>query len=250
MSNVVLNVEKRSDSELKKNASRRLRASEFVPGTIYGLNLEPVSIKVNAVKFKDVLKGRSMANLILDMHIKDDGEEKKEITLIKEIQKHPINSKLIHIDFIRIQMKKEVETSVPVIILNEEESIGVKEDGGVIQHSLREIHVACLPTDIPENIEIDLLELHLGDSVRVENIDLGEKIKILSNPEEVIVSIIHPTHLVIEEPEVEEEEELEEEVEEPEVIGKDKEGKEEEVPEAEAKDKDKVKDKDKEEKKS
>ncbi len=250
MSNVVLNVEKRSDNELKKNAARRLRASGYVPGTIYGLNIEPVSIKVNAVKFKDILKGRSMANLILDMHVMDDGKEKKETTLIKEIQKHPINSRLIHIDFIRIQMKKEVETSVPIIILNEEESTGVKEDGGVIQHSLREIHISCLPTDIPENVEIDLLELHLGDTVRVEDVDLGEKIKILSNPEEVIVSIIHPTHLVVEEPEVEEEEELEEEAEEPEVIGKEKEGKEEEVPEAEAKDKDRTREKDREEKQS
>jgi len=237
MSSVVLNVEKRSDSELKKNASRRLRATGFVPGTIYGLNLEPVSIKINTIELKAILKGRSMANLILDMHVNDDGKEKKETTLIKEIQKHPINSKLVHIDFIRIQMKKEVETSVPVIILNEEESIGVKEDGGVIQHSLREIHVSCLPTDIPENVEIDLIDLHLGDTVRVEDIDLGEKIKILSNPEEVIVSIIHPTHLVIEEPEVEEEEELEEEVEEPELISKEKEGKEEEASEAEGKDK-------------
>ena len=250
MSNVVLNVEKRSDNELKKNASRRLRASGYVPGTIYGLNLQPVSIKVDAVKFKDILKGRSMANLILDIHVRDDGKEKKETTLIKEVQKHPINSRLIHIDFIRIQMKKEVETSVPVIILNEEESIGVKEDGGVIQHSLREIHVSCLPTDIPENVEIDLLELHLGDIVRVEDVDLGEKIKILSNPEEVIVSIIHPTHLVVEEPEVEEEEELEEEAEEPELIGKEKEGKEEEAPETEVKDKDKAREKDKEEKQS
>ena len=250
MSNVVLNVEKRSDNELKKNASRRLRASGYVPGTIYGLNLQPVSIKVDAVKFKDILKGRSMANLILDIHVRDDGKEKKETTLIKEVQKHPINSRLVHIDFIRIQMKKEVETSVPVIILNEEESIGVKEDGGVIQHSLREIHVSCLPTDIPENVEIDLLELHLGDIVRVEDVDLGEKIKILSNPEEVIVSIIHPTHLVVEEPEVEEEEELEEEAEEPELIGKEKEGKEEEAPETEVKDKDKAREKDKEEKQS
>jgi large subunit ribosomal protein L25 len=237
MSNVVLNAEKRSESELKKNASRRLRASGLVPGTIYGLNLEPVSIKLSANDFKDVLKGRSISNLILDVHVKDDGKEKKETTLIKEIQKHPINSRLVHVDFIRIQMKKEVETSVPIVILNEEESAGVKEDGGVIQHSLREIQVSCLPADIPEKIEVDLLELHLGDIVRVEDIKLDEKIKVLSNPDEVIVSIIHPTHLVVEEPEVEAEEEIEAEAEEPELITREKEGKEEEASEAEAKDK-------------
>ncbi len=229
MSNVALIVEKRNENELKKNASRRLRAGGFVPGTIYGLNSDPVSIKVNSSEFKTVLKGRSIANLILDMHIKGDGKEKKETALIKEIQKHPLNSKLMHIDFIRIEMKREVETSVPIIVLNEEESIGVKEDGGVIQHSLREIHISCLPADIPEKVEIDLIDLHLGDNVRVEDIDLGENIKILSNPEEVIVSIIHPTHLVVEKPEVEEEEAVEEELEEPELITREKEAKEEDT---------------------
>lgn len=230
MSSVVLKVEKRNEDEIKKNASRRLRASGFVPANIYGLNSDPVSIKVDEKEFRNLLKGRSISNLILDMHIKSDGKEKKETTLIKEIQKHPINSKLIHIDFIRIQMKKEVETSVPIIILNEEESVGVKEDGGVIQHSLRELHVSCLPADIPEKVEYDIIDLHLGASVRVSDIKLGDNIKILSNPEEVIVSIIHPTHLVVEEPEVEEEEELEEEVQEPEIITREKEGKEEEEP--------------------
>jgi len=235
MSNILLNVEKRNKNELKKNAARRLRSEGFIPANIYGLNKNPISIKVDEGDFRAILKGRSISNLILDMHIKSDGKEKKETTLIKEIQKHPINSDLIHIDFIRIQMKREVETSVPIIILNEEESVGVKEDGGVVQHSLRELHISCLPADIPERVEYDIIGLHLGESVRVADIDLEEKIKVLNNPEEVIVSIIHPTHLVVEEPEVEEEEEVEEDIKEPEVIGKEKEGKEEEPEEAKEK---------------
>ncbi len=222
MSNVVLNVAKRNDDELKKNASRRLRASGFVPGTIYGLSNDPVNVKIDAKNFKDILKGRSVASLILDIHLKDDGKDKKEITLIKDIQRHPISKDFVHVDFIRIEMKKEVETSIPILILNEEDSVGIKEELGVLQHSLRELHIVCLPGDIPDKIEYDVIDLHMGESVKVSDVSIPDNVRVLSNPEEIVVSIIHPTHLVVEEPEEEEEEIEGEEAAEPELITKDK----------------------------
>jgi len=218
MSNTVIKVVKRDKDELKKNASRRLRAEGFIPATIYGQAAEPVSIKIDKKDFKELLKNRSISNLIFDMHFKDDGKEKKETTLIKEFQKDPISTDFLHIDFIRIQMKKEVETSVHISLLNEEEAIGVKEGGGVIQHGLRELRIACLPADIPEKITYDVKELEMGQSIKVSDITASEAIRILNNPEEVIVSIIHPTHLVVEQPV----EEVEAEGEEPEVIAKEK----------------------------
>ncbi len=218
MSNTVIKVVKRDKDELKKNASRRLRAEGFIPATIYGQAAEPVSIKIDKKDFKELLKNRSISNLIFDMHFKDDGKEKKETTLIKEFQKDPISTDFLHIDFIRIQMKKEVETSVHISLLNEEEAIGVKEGGGVIQHGLRELRIACLPADIPEKITYDVKELEMGQSIKVSDITASEAISILNNPEEVIVSIIHPTHLVVEQPV----EEVEAEGEEPEVIAKEK----------------------------
>ncbi|MBN1299280.1 MAG: 50S ribosomal protein L25 [Actinobacteria bacterium] len=216
MSNVALKVQKRNKEELKKNASRRLRSEGFIPAVVYGLSQEPVEVKIDTKEFKDTIKGRSLANLILDMHIKIDGKDKKETTLIKDMQKDPISAEILHIDFIRIQMKTEVEATVPLHILNEETSVGVKEEGGVLQHGLREIHLICLPADIPEAIEYDIKELHIGDNVRVSDIVLSDAIKILNNPEEVVVSIIHPTHMVVEEEAVAEEE-VEEE---PELISK------------------------------
>lgn len=220
MENLVLEVNKRSDNELKKNASRRLRRDGFIPAVMYGLDLEPVSIKVSEKEFKDLLKGRSAANLIFDMVINENGNRKKETVILKDIQRDPISREFLHLDFLRIQMEKEVETLVPIIIINEEESIGVKEEGGVIQHGLRELHISCLPKDIPEKIEYDVANLKLGESVRVSDIKAPENIKVLSHPEEVVVSIIHPTQLR-EEKEVIEEEITEEE--EPELVGKEKE---------------------------
>jgi large subunit ribosomal protein L25 len=199
MSNTALKVDKRSKEELKKNASRRLRAEGFIPAVVYGLAQEPLEIKINSKEFKDTIKGKSLSNLILDIHVKVDGKDKKEITLIKDMQKDPINADILHIDFIRIQMKTEVEATVPVHILNEEISTGIKEEGGVLQHGLREIHIMCLPADIPDMLEYDIKELHIGENVRVSDIIVNEGIKILNNPDEVVVSIIHPTHLVVEE---------------------------------------------------
>jgi large subunit ribosomal protein L25 len=218
MSSVVIKADVRREEEKKKNASRRMRYSGFIPAVVYGQNQQPVEIKLNTREFKDLIKGRSLSNLILDLQFKYDGKEKKETTLIKEIQKDPISTEIVHIDFIRIQMKKEVEAAVPVHITSEEESAGVKEEGGVVQHGLREIHVVCLPADIPESIVYDIKELHMGNNVKVSDIKIGENIKILNNPEEVIVSIIHPTHAVVEQPEAIEEAETE-----PEVITKGKE---------------------------
>ncbi|MBM3706999.1 MAG: 50S ribosomal protein L25 [Actinobacteria bacterium] len=222
MRSILLKAETRNKDELKKNSSRRLRNEGFIPATIYGQSEEPVSVKFNTQEFKDIIKGHSISNLILDIQIKSDGRDKKETTIIKEIQRGPISADLLHVDFLRIQMKKEVETIVPVVILSEEESAGVKEEGGVVQHGLRELHVLCLPADIPEKVEYDIKELHIGHNIRVSDLAVMDGIKILNHPEEVIVSIIHPTHMVIEQPAAEVGAELEEEAAEPELITKEK----------------------------
>ena len=218
MSNVSLKVEIRSKEELKNNSSRRLRAGGFIPATIYGQAEEPQSIKIDSIQLKEILKGKSTASLIIEMTMSIGGKNKKEITIIKDSQKNPFTHEFKHIDFYRIQMEKEVETTVPVVILNEEESIGVKEEGGVVQHGLRELHIACLPMQIPERITYDIIDLKMGHIIKVSDLIIGSDVRVLNHPEEIIVSIIHPTHLVVEQVAVEEEEVVAE----PEVISKEK----------------------------
>jgi large subunit ribosomal protein L25 len=217
MSNVSLKVEIRGKEELKNNASRRLRASGFVPATIYGQAEEPRSIKVDSKQLKEILKGKSTASLIIEMNMSIDGKSKKEVTIIKDAQKNPFTHEFTHIDFYRIQMEKEVETTVPVVILNEEESVGVKEEDGVVQHGLRELHISCLPMQIPERITYDIKDLRMGHVIKVADLIIDSDVKVLNHPEEIIVSIIHPTHLVVEQVAAEEETAAE-----PEVITKEK----------------------------
>ena len=159
------------------------------------------------------------------MHIDGAKKNNKEAVLIKEFQRDPVTREFLNVDFLRIQMEKEIETTVPIHIINEEVAVGIKDDGGVLQHGLRELHIYCFPADIPEYIEYDIKDLDMGITVRVSDINISDKIKILNDPGEVVVSIIHPTQLKEEEL-VTEEEAVE--VVEPEVIGKEKEESEEE----------------------
>jgi large subunit ribosomal protein L25 len=191
MSNVAIKAEKRNKDELKRSAAGRLRAAGYIPGTIYGQSQEPLNIKFSRTEFKEVIKGKSINNIILDMHVKADGKEKRETALIKEVQQNPMNLEFLHIDFMRIEMKTEVETSVHVSIINEESSVGVKVENGVVQHGLRELHITCLPSDIPDRIEYDIKDLSIGHIIRVADLVLKEGIKVLNSPDEVIVAIVH-----------------------------------------------------------
>ncbi len=213
MESLRLTVDKREKEELGNNAARRLRRGNYIPAVLYGLAREPVSLKVDAKGFSGIIKGKGTANLIFDLSV--GKSKKKEAVILKDMQRDPITRDFVHLDFLRIEMKKEVETQVPLQILNEEIAIGIKEEGGVLQHSLRELHVACLPGDIPQSIDFDISELKIGDAVRVEDLEVDEKIKVLNDPQEVIISIIHPSQLIEEEEEEEEAEALE-----PELIGK------------------------------
>ena len=226
MKNIELQVEAREKSELRKDVSRKLALLDYIPAVIYGLEKDPASVKVQRKVIAKLLKGHNISSIIFDIHL-DKGAKDKEAVIIKEYQRDPISRELRHLDFLRIQMKKEIETSVPVKILNEDIATGIKEDGGVLQHGLRELHIICLPADIPENIEYDIKDLGMNEIIRVENIEIEEKIRILNDPSEVLLSIIPPTELKEEElvpegEEGEEGEELEEGAEEPELIGKKK----------------------------
>jgi large subunit ribosomal protein L25 len=225
MGNIVIEVEKREEKEIKNKASRKIRAGNYIPAVVYGLKKDPISIKVKEKEFREVIKGKSMYSAIFNLKIGGEGKGSKETVLVKEFQRDAITRNLLHIDFLRIKMEEEIETSVPVHILNEDIAIGIKEKSGVLQHGLREFHVSCLPADIPDYIEYDIAELDMGSAVRVADVKVADKIKVLNDPEEVVVSIIHPTQLKEEEEEEKAEEEVEE-AREPEVIGKGKEEKE------------------------
>jgi large subunit ribosomal protein L25 len=203
---------------LGKGAARALRRQGLIPGIVYGRDFDPIPIQVDLEEIKRLLHHESLESMLIRMKL--NGRE--ETVMVKEIQRHPVTYDILHVDFHKISMTEEVTTHVPIELVGE--SVGVKE-GGILEFLLRELEIRCLPTEIPEHITVDISQMRIGDSLRVGDMDLGEKVTILDDPDTVIVLIAAP---VVQE-EVAEAEEIEEAEEaEPELVGEEKGEKEEE----------------------
>ena len=181
-----LQAEKRD--ETGKGVARRLRADGRVPGVLYGQGVEPVALSVDAREMFHILHGAAGANALVDLVV--DGSE--HLVLAREIQRDYIHNSLIHIDFLAVSRTQAITVNVPVVETGE--AAGVKE-GGVVEHHLREVAVECFPQDVPDQIEIDISELELGDMVHVSDLVAPEGVTILTNLEDAVLSIITPAVL-------------------------------------------------------
>jgi len=198
-----------------KNASRRLRREGKVPVIFYGPATDNVSLIIQKTDIFKILKSETGENTIFRVSI----DSKTQNAMIKEIQTDPVSDEILHTDLIQIAMDKAVQISVPIVL--EGEAVGVKAEGGFVDVSTREVEVECLPSDIPEKVILDISDLHLHQTMKIEDIPIPENVEILSDPNTVVVHIAAPVaeEVVVEE---EEEEELIGEGEEPEIIKKEK----------------------------
>jgi large subunit ribosomal protein L25 len=181
-----LQAEKRD--ETGKGVARKLRAAGRVPGVLYGQGVEPVALSVDAREMFHILHGAAGANALVDLVV--DGNE--HLALAREIQRDYIHNALIHIDFLAVSRTETITANVPVVETGE--AAGVKE-GGVVEHHLREVAVECFPQDLPDQIEIDITEIALGDMVHVSDLVAPQGVTILTNPEDAVLSIITPAVL-------------------------------------------------------
>lgn len=198
-------------SDTGKGAARSHRRGGRVPGILYGHGEESISLSVDANELSRLVNAISIENTLVDLEL--EGTKQPYKVLIRELQTHPFKSDVLHIDFFHIAMDEKITVDVPLALVGVPE--GVKNKGGVVDHQLREIQVSCLPSDIPEQFEVDISALDIGDSIHVGELEVGD-IEILVDPDRSVVNVLAPTVIV----EEEEEEELEEEMEEPEVIGR------------------------------
>lgn len=199
-----------------KGAAKKLRAKGMLPAVVYGESVEPQPITVDLKELKSAIHTDAGQNVILNLQVEGVKKGKDETALIREIQRDPIKGDLLHADFLKIALDEKIQATVPMLVLGE--APGAKE-GGVLQHGLWEVQVECLPTDLPEHIEIDVSNLGMGEAIRVGDLQTSEKVHILTHSEETVVSIIPPRVEVAPPPAAE--------VAEPEVIGEAKEEREE-----------------------
>lgn len=189
-------------TETGKGPAGRLRAEGRIPAVLYGEKIEPVSVSVDSRELHSVISREGAATSIVKLAI-DGGVA--ETAMIKEIQRDPIKDRLVHIDFMKIAMDTKVTAQVSLAMVGD--SVGVKE-GGIVQQAMREVEVEALPTDLPENIEVDITEMAVGDSMRIADLTAPAGVVILSNLDDVVLSVVPPTKM--EEVVVPVEEELEE----------------------------------------
>ncbi len=170
-------------SGIGKSVTRKLRAAGTTPGVIYGLDKDPESLGVSSQELKKLLRSTG-ENVLLDLAVKG---KKTEKVLLREVQRHPVTEDIIHVDFLRIDLTKEIEVTVPVRLVGTAE--GVKA-GGVLEFVRRELRLSCLPTKIPDHVEVDISALNINDAVHVSDVSVTDA-EILTNAARTIV-VVHP----------------------------------------------------------
>ena len=177
---------------LGKQANKKYRKDGFIPAVIYGKNKDNLNILVDPIKLKKLLKNEAGENTIIEMKL--DKSDLKKNVLLKDAHLDTLTSDPLHLDFYEITEGIDVKVSAPLLFTGKPE--GVK-NGGVIQTLSNEIKIECLPTNIPNIIEINISDLNIGDTLRVKDIKPMDGIEILSNPESTIISVLAP-RLVVE----------------------------------------------------
>jgi len=206
-----LTVQAEERQKTGKGANRRLRMQGKLPAVVYGQGLETLAVSVNAQDVDLILHSEAGHNTIFQLQVSG----KLTDVLIKDYQLDPVKGSLLHADFQAVALDQKMTFAVPVQVEGTAQGVIA---GGVLDQVLREIEVECLPTEVPDHIPLDVTELEIGDSVRVEALQLDSpKISLLSAPDLVILSIV-PPQVEEEVEEIVEEEELEE----PELIKKGK----------------------------
>lgn len=171
-------------------SARRLRKAEMVPSIIYGGKKGPRPVSVSTADIIKLGHGLSIENMMLDIKVGTGDKGKFEAVLVKEVQHDPVTGKLLHIDFNAISLHEKVSIDVPIEEAGEAE--GVTQQGGVLEHLLRNIEVECLPSDIPEKIILDVSSLKIGDSLYVKDIVPPGGVTILDDMKLAVFSVSAP----------------------------------------------------------
>ncbi|MDI9611701.1 MAG: 50S ribosomal protein L25 [Acidobacteriota bacterium] len=170
-----------------KNANRRIRQSGRIPAVIYGRGKASMAVSVDPVVIWNILHSDAGRNTIFNISVDGSAESP---AMVKDYQRHPVKGNLLHVDLMEIAMDRRLVLSVNVELQGE--ARGVKLEGGILDFVTRAIDIECLPADIPESIKVDVSQLKINDYVRVRDLDLGDKVVILSEPDVVVVTVAPP----------------------------------------------------------
>lgn len=170
---------------------KRIRRENFVPAVIYGEQAKPTNVKVDRSIYERIMRQHHGQSVIFRLNVMEGDKKLKDYSVIvKEEQHDPVSEALVHIDFNWISLTKEIEVKVPIETRGE--PIGVKRDGGSLEHILWELPVICLPTKIPQKIVVEVAHLEIGDAIHIKDITLSEGVRTKQDPGSILVSVIPP----------------------------------------------------------
>ncbi|MBP6725088.1 MAG: 50S ribosomal protein L25/general stress protein Ctc [Halioglobus sp.] len=157
--------------DLGKGASRRLRRlADHVPAIIYGGDRDPQPLTLVRKDLEKALENEAFYSHVLTINVGND----KQQAILKDLQRHPAKETVMHADFLRVNENRAIKVHVPIHFINEANSHGVKTQGGIVQHQETDIEVQCLPSKIPEYIEVDMLNVEIGQIIHLSDITLPE----------------------------------------------------------------------------
>ena len=194
---IILNADPRERTG--SNKARVIRKIDgMVPAIVYGDEKETLNIKL---KLNELTKAAENELFYTQVLLIKTGENEEKVVL-KELQKDPAKGKFLHADFQRVSRKTKLKVVIPVNFVNEDECVGIREDGGVVAKAIREIEIMCLAGNIPESIDVDIENLHLGESLRLTEISLpeGSEIPGLSDETDQMVVSVNAPKAVEEDP--------------------------------------------------
>lgn len=176
-------------SQVQRAEVKKLRASGRVPATIYGRQAGPQNLELNSKEFADLLNHAASENVLVDLTVDSDVRAKR-LALVQEIQHHPLDGKVLHVDFHEVAENEKVTVQVPVETSGE--AAGVKTGGGTLEHILFKLKVRSLPKDLPEQIVLDVTALEIGKSIHLGDIQAPSGVEILGDKHLTVVAVSAP----------------------------------------------------------
>ncbi len=182
-----LNVTKRDGSG--KRRMSRLRHSGVIPGVVYGDNMKPLPVAVSKHDLIQLLHSTAGEHALVTLRLGGSGSWEKPV-LVKDIQHDPVNGQFLHVDFHAIALTERLKVRVALVLKGE--PVGVKQEGGILEHFLREVEVECLPTEIPAHVEFDVTALTIGQTIHVKDLQAPANTKITSDPDGAVAAVLKP----------------------------------------------------------
>jgi large subunit ribosomal protein L25 len=171
-----------------KGAAKGLRRGGLVPAVVYGRGREPKSVAVEARALDAALQTHAGRNVLIDLDLPNGGAGPTTV-VIKATQRDIFRHDLIHVDFHAISLTDTIEAGVPVVLAGTAKGVA---EGGIVEHHLRQVRVECLPTQIPDRFVLDITELLVGRSLHASDLVVPDGVKLLTEPDEVVVTVVAP----------------------------------------------------------